>query len=210
MKKKDNIAPFIKVAGLFIVGLVLGAVAFRYISNQYFKCEYDGVFYSKYSAHPDKDCYCREMKSGFSRVDWVCEKSAEMDAEEIPAVAAEQEISCGEEVYAYEIDQTCPAGNQITKAYAEEYMVDNLRIQSPQYEYANIRTNSNFAGNTYLDNVILRLKHGAQFCGGGPLKPIDPNTGVIGPRAYRVLLQDEDGKYCKGYISENLVLVEIE
>ncbi len=75
-----------------------------------------------------------------------------------------------------------------------------------------------FPGEKDRSNILVTLADKQRFCGYGHIKPnyngdgasFDPESGVPldgekGPLAFMVLLQDTNGKYCKGYISASLV-----
>lgn len=88
-------------------------------------------------------------------------------------------------------------------------------INSPDVGYANIRSDGDFS-EVYTGNILAVLADKQQFCSYGPVKPYyDPRgyhvedakykADTPAGLAYRVLLKDSMGKYCRGYVIDRLV-----
>jgi hypothetical protein len=67
--------------------------------------------------------------------------------------------------------------------------------------YVNVRSNSLSFENAYRGNILCRIACNTELRGYGPVKNKEAGSGF----AYVVLIEDKEGKRCRGYIAYHLI-----
>lgn len=112
-----------------------------------------------------------------------------------------QSIRCVKPAYAFLIRGRCPIKSRITKSLPP---LGLFKVHSPRECYANIRSSGDFSGER-TNNVLGRAAQGQPICGRGLFKYVDPRTGERGAIYYKVVLRDNQGRRCWGYVHRPLL-----